>query len=50
MKMMANLLNPTSGEVWMRYEGSLEKLSKANQENSSAGIPVKYPHQAHLFS
>lgn len=32
MKMMANLLNPTSGEVWVSYNQQLEKLTKYNQD------------------
>ena len=32
MKMMANLLNPTSGEVWVNYNHNLERLTKYNQD------------------
>jgi ABC-2 type transport system ATP-binding protein len=32
MKLMANLISPTAGEVWIRHNGVLEKMTNANKD------------------
>ena len=32
MKMMSYLLKPTDGEIWIRHNGKLEKLTPKNKE------------------
>ena len=45
MKMMANLLRPTAGEIWIRTNGHLEQLSSQNKDRllDNTGFLIESP-------
>ncbi|MHA1674757.1 MAG: ATP-binding cassette domain-containing protein, partial [Promethearchaeota archaeon] len=45
MKMVANLLRPTAGEIWIRTKGNLEQLSSQNKDRllDNAGFLIESP-------